>query len=253
MKGQYLKKKNPDSYRDRTYRTLEQSGLVSTFVRMVETDLHILAPIDVEDEALRLVAEGRRQIEGYVRSNPSFVDSLTPLPMDAAAPQPVQEMLEAGMATGVGPMAAVAGTIAEFVGLGLLQSGIEDLIIENGGDIFIARQQECTVSVFAGTSPLSDRVGIRFEQLDMPCGVCCSSGTIGHSMSFGHADAVVVSAPATSLADAAATRIGNEVGRGGGNIDQALQMAGTINGLSGVLIISGDKLGAWGRLKIVRL
>lgn len=253
MKGRRLKKNSPESYRDRTYRTLEQSGLVSTFVSMVETDLHILAPVDVEDEALQLVAEVRRQIEGYIRGNPLFLDSLRPLPMDDSAPQPIREMLDAGSVSGVGPMAAVAGTIAEFVGQGLLQAGIEDLIVENGGDIFIARKQECTVSVFAGTSPLSDRVGIRVGQADMPCGICCSSGTIGHSLSFGHADAVVVSAQRTPLADAAATRIGNEVGRNAGNLEQALQVAATIKGLSGVLIICDDKLGAWGELEIVQL
>lgn len=253
MKGGHPQKKSPDDYQDRTYRTLERSGLVSTFVRMVETDLHILAPVDVEDEALHLVAEVRRQIEGYVRGNPSFIDSLDPVPQDDSAPQPVLEMFAAGQVAGVGPMAAVAGTIAEFVGQGLLQSGIEDLIVENGGDIFIARKQECTVSVFAGNSPLSDRVGIRVRQNAMPCGICCSSGTIGHSLSFGHADAVVVSAPRTPVADAAATRIGNEAGRGGGDLDQALKVAATIKGLSGVLVICGEKLGAWGELEIVQL
>lgn len=253
MKGRRTKRKSPESYRDRTYRTLEQSGLVSSYVRMVETDLHILAPVDVEDEALRQVAEVRRQIEGYARTYPSFIDSLRSLPMDESAPPVVREMFAAGLAAGVGPMAAVAGVIAEFVGQGLQQEGIEDLIVENGGDIFIARKQGCTVSVFAGTSPLSDRVGIRVDQGDMPCGVCCSSGTIGHSLSYGQADAVVVAAPATAVADAAATRIGNEVGRGGRNLEEALQLAGTIRGVTGTLIICGDKLGAWGSLEIVRL
>lgn len=253
MKGGTPRKKSPESYRERTYRTLERSGLVSTYVRMVETDLHILAPVDVEDEALRLVAEVRRQIEGYIRTTPLFLDSLVPLPADPAAPQAVQEMLAAGIAAGVGPMAAVAGTIAEAVGLGLQRAGIEDLLVENGGDIFIARKQACTVAVFAGESPLSNRVGIRLEAARQPCGVCCSSGTIGHSLSFGHADAVVVVAPGTALADAAATRIGNEVGRGPDSLDAPLQVARSIEGLAGVLIVRGEQLGAWGSIELVRL
>ncbi|MHB8808801.1 MAG: UPF0280 family protein [Desulfobulbaceae bacterium] len=253
MKGKTARKKSPESYRERTYRTLERSGLVSTYVRMVETDLHILAPVEVEDEVLRLVAEVRRQIEGYIRKTPSFLDSLVPLPEDPAAPQAVQEMLAAGKAAGVGPMAAVAGTIAEAVGLGLQRAGIEDLLVENGGDIFIARKQACTVAVFAGDSPLSNRVGIRLGVDLQPCGVCCSSGTIGHSLSFGHADAVVVIAPDTALADAAATRIGNEVGRGPDTLDAPLQTARTIKGLTGVLIVRGDQLGAWGSIELVRL
>lgn len=243
----------PESYQERTYRTLERSGLVSTFVRMVETDLHILAPVAVEDEALRLVAEARRQIEGYIRSSPLFLDSLVPLPADPAAPQVVQEMLAAGRAAGVGPMAAVAGVIAEAVGRGLQRAGIEDLLVENGGDIFIARKQQCTVAVYAGSSPLSNRVGIRLNEEMQPCGVCCSSATIGHSLSFGHADAVVVIAPGTALADAVATRIGNEVGRAPAPLEAALQVAKSIEGLSGVLIVRGTEMGAWGGIELVRL
>lgn len=253
MKGGTSRKKSPESYRERSYRTLERSGLVSTFVRMVETDLHILAPVAVEDEALRLVAEVRRQIEGYIRTAPLFLDSLAPLPADHAAPQAVQEMLAAGMAAGVGPMAAVAGTIAEAVGLGLQRTGIEDLLVENGGDIYMARKQACTVAVYAGASPLSNKVGIRLAAASQPCGICCSSRAIGHSLSFGHADAVVVVAPATALADAAATRIANEVGRGPDNLDAPLQAARSIEGLAGVLIVRGEQLGAWGSIELVRI
>lgn len=252
MKGT-ARNKPPESYQERSYRTLEQSGLISTYVRMVETDLHILAPVAVEDEALRLVAEVRRQIEGYIRATPLFLDSLVPLPADPAAPQAVQEMLTVGLAAGVGPMAAVAGVIAEAVGLGLQRAGIEDLLVENGGDIFIARKQACTVAVFAGTSPLSNRVGIRLAAENQPCGVCCSSGTVGHSLSFGHADAVVVVASGTALADAAATRIGNEVGRGPAPLDAALRVARSIEGLTGVLIVRGEQLGAWGSIELVRI
>ncbi len=253
MQGRRIDTKSPGSYRERTYRTLEQSGLVSTLVTMVETDLHILAPVDVEDAALQLVAECRRILEGYIRNNPLFAVSMEPLPPDPAAPPPVREMLAAGAAADVGPMAAVAGTIAGFVGQGLLAAGIDDLIVENGGDIFMARQQDCTVSVFAGTSPLSNRVGIKVARQDMPVAVCCSSGTVGHSVSFGRADAAVVIAPDPALADAAATRIGNEAGHGREGLDRALQVAATISGLSGVLIIHGDRLGAWGALEIARL
>ena len=129
MKAKRSGKNHPLSYTDRTYRLLEQSGLVSSFVRMMETDLHILAPVQVEDEALPLVVRVRKQIETYIRTHARFVDSLVPLPMDESAPVAVREMLSAGQVAGVGPMAAVAGTIAEFVGRGLINSGVEDLIV----------------------------------------------------------------------------------------------------------------------------
>ncbi|GBE13575.1 hypothetical protein BMS3Bbin14_01062 [bacterium BMS3Bbin14] len=247
------RKKRPLSYRERTYRQAGQSGLLSTFVRMVETDLHILAPLDVEDEALRLVAGVRSQVEGYIRHNPVFRHSLRPLPRDATAPAVVREMLVAGRLAGVGPMAAVAGAIAEAVGRGLQKSGVDDLIVENGGDIFTARTRECTVAVFAGESPLSGRVGIRLAPEMMPCGVCCSSGTVGHSLSLGVADAVVVVAPSTAVADAAATRIGNEVGRGRGGLGHALEMVKELSDISGAVIIRDQQIGAWGAVELVRL
>lgn len=253
MKRKEKRKKPPQSYQERAYRTIEQSGLVSSFVTMVETDLHILAPAHVEDDALRLVADIRRQVEGYIRQNNLFVDSLTPLPMDEAAPAIVQDMLKAGLHAGVGPMAAVAGAIAQYVGQGLLDGGLDDLIVENGGDIFIAREQECRVAIFAGTSPLNKKVGIRVLPESMPCGICCSSGTIGHSLSLGEADAVVVTAPSTSLADAAATRLGNEVTHDPKSIQKALVSAQSITGISGAVIIKDKQLGAWGDIELVRL
>lgn len=253
MKGKKRGQKTPLAYQDREYRTLQQSGLVSSYVRMAETDLHILAPLRVDDDALRLVSELRLQIEEYIRRHPSFVGSLTPLPPDSSAPHIVREMLKAGKTAGVGPMAAVAGAIAEGVGLGLQRRGVGELIVENGGDIFLARNRQCTVAVFAGESPLSNKVGILVETERMPCGVCCSSGSIGHSLSFGKADAVVVVASSTALADAAATRIGNEVKNGPGGIERALTIARGIQGISGVLIVQGDRLGAWGAIELERL
>lgn len=253
MKRKSQKNKSPLSYQERIYRDFEQSGLVSSYVRMVETDLHILAPTGVEDAALCFVSEVRQHIEGYIRKVPFFADSLKPLPLDTTAPVIIQEMLAAGRISNVGPMAAVAGAIAESVGRDLHNLGIEDLIVENGGDIFIHRNRECTVAVFAGTSPLSNKIGIRIEAAKMPCGVCCSSGSIGHSLSLGRADAVVVVASSTVLADAVATRLGNEVKGRTAGIQKALNVAQDIPGISGALIIQDEQLGAWGEIEIEQL
>ncbi|MDW7772983.1 MAG: UPF0280 family protein [Desulfobulbaceae bacterium] len=253
MKRKHPKKKTPLAYEERAYRTLQQSGLVSTYVRMAETDLHILAPVKVEDEALVLVAELRLQLENYIRSNRFFADSLIPLAPDPSASPIVREMLTAGRLAEVGPMAAVAGALAESIGHRLLALGLEEVIVENGGDIFLARSRECTVAVFAGESPLSNRIGIRLAPEQMPCGICCSSASIGHSLSFGRADAVVVTAASTALADAAATRLGNEVKSGPGSIEKALKIAREIRGISGVLIVRNEQLGAWGAIELERL
>ena len=246
-------KKSPLSYQERTYRAIETSGLFSTVVKIAETDLHILAPQPVEDQALAAVSEARGVIEGYIRTHPTFLQSLEPLPMDKRAAAIIREMLAAGAATGVGPMAAVAGIIAEQVGKRLLAQGLAEVIVENGGDLYVARTQESTIAVYAGESPLNGKLGIRLLPEQMPCGVCCSSGTIGHSLSLGRADAVAVVAPSAALADAAATRLGNEVGRNKKSIQHALEVAKGIKGLAGVVIISGEHLGAWGDVELVRI
>ncbi len=247
------RRKNPQAYRERSYRRLHQAGLVATEVRVMETDLHILAPVPVEDRALVVVTEVRRQLEEYIADNPVFLESLAPLPMDSHAPPPVRAMLAAAATADVGPMAAVAGVIAEAVGVALLRQGLDEVIVENGGDLFVARGRECRIGIYAGESPLSGRVGLMLRPQQMPCGVCTSSGRIGHSLSMGVADAVVVRATSTALADAAATRLGNEVSPRPESIDRALEVARSIEGLAGVVIVSGERLGAWGEVELVPL
>lgn len=163
-------------------------------------------------------------------------------------------MLKAAAAAGVGPMAAVAGAIAEYVGKGLLAAGQDEIIVENGGDIFLQRRAECIAAIFAGQSPLNQKVGIKIPPDRMPLGICTSSGSIGHSLSLGLADSVTVLASSVPLADAAATRIGNEVsGESQEIISRALEVARSIPGLLGVVIIHGEQMGAWGDINLVRL
>lgn len=230
--------------------------LVSSFVRIEETDLHILADRDVSERAKELVIRYRLQVEGYIQKYPEFAHSLLPLPADPIATPLIQEMLAAGEKAGVGPMAAVAGVIAEFVGKDLLREGIREIIVENGGDIFLKRAVDCTVAIFAGQSPLSNTMGVQVKQKEMPCAVCTSSGTVGHSLSFGDADSVTVLAANAALADAAATRLGNEVGKGQNGdfgIKKALAKVKEIEGVSGVVIICNELVGAVGNIELVGL
>jgi ApbE superfamily uncharacterized protein (UPF0280 family) len=151
-------------------------------------------------------------------------------------------------------MAAVAGTIAEYVGKGLMAQGQPEVMVENGGDVFLCRNQDCSAAIFAGESPLSYKVGIQIKKEQMPLGVCTSSGTVGHSLSLGEADSVTVLARSTALADAAATRLGNEVGhvRGGKEgVAQALEAAAGIEGIVGVVVICGELMGAAGDVELV--
>jgi len=247
------KKIAPREYRDRTYRrAVDSGGLVSSFVTVRETDLHIMAPRKVEDEAYRSVLRFRNQLENYIAEHDDFLGALVPLPVDALAPPMVREMMTAAAVADVGPMAAVAGAIAEYVARDLLASGLTEVVVENGGDIFMHRVKECIVSVFAGQSPLSQRVGLRIPKQGMPLAICTSSGTVGHSLSLGNADSVTVLAAQASLADAAATRLGNEVAAAG-DLGRALEIARTIAGISGVVIIRDEELGAWGGVDLVRV
>jgi len=250
-------RKDPKSYIARDYRRLQSQGdLVSSYVRISETDLHILADRNVEGLAKDLVLRYRMQIESYIGRHPEFLSALSPLPADDLAPPIVREMLCAGEVADVGPMAAVAGVISEYVGKDLLAAGVGEVIVENGGDIFLHRKKACTVAIFAGQSPLSYKVGVVVPEEAMPVGICTSSGTVGHSLSFGEADSVTVLASSTALADAVATRLGNEVGlarSGEAGIKRALALARQFAGIDGVVVICGELMGAVGKVELVRL
>jgi len=251
------RKVNPEAYSDRGYRKLlTHSGLVSTEIRVEETDLHILAEQDVTEQATDLVLQYRAQLENYIVKNPQFSASLNPLQEDKVAPPLIRDMLDAGLAAGVGPMAAVAGTIAEYVGKGLVSSGLREVMVENGGDIFLQRDRDCSIAIFAGESPLSYKVGVRIASALMPMGICTSSGTVGHSLSLGEADSVTVISRSTPLADAAATRLGNEVGRTGDartGIQSGLAKAAEIPGVIGVGVICGELMGASGDVELIKI
>jgi ApbE superfamily uncharacterized protein (UPF0280 family) len=148
-------------------------------------------------------------------------------------------------------MAAVAGALAESVSKDLLKLS-EEVIVENGGDIYLATSKERTIGIYAGNSPLSFKIGFVIGPEDSPLGVCTSSGTVGHSLSFGKADAVSVLSKSAGLADAAATAIGNIV-KEKRDIELGLERGKEIEGVSGMLIILGDKMGVWGDVKLTQL
>lgn len=237
-------------YRDRTYRNrISKDRLVPFRVTVKETDLYISADTDCTEAALKSVHRHRAYIEEYIRHNPLFMDSMVPVAPDPFAPAIVREMIDTSDRCGVGPMASVAGAIARHVGLDLMEHS-DNVIIENGGDIFLRLiGRDATVGIFAGESPLSYKVSLRVRSGDDPFGICTSSGTVGHSTSMGRADAVCVTSQSATLADAAATSIGNRVKRGG-DIKRALDYGMRIEGVLGILIIMGDKLGVRGDVEL---
>jgi ApbE superfamily uncharacterized protein (UPF0280 family) len=238
-----------DTYQPRTYRHwIEGKDLVAFNATIKETDLYIRASSNLQRKAHRLVLKYRQQLEQYIEQNPTFQTSLEPLPIPTNAPRIVIDMLEAGQKANVGPMAAVAGAIAEYVGRELLDFSPE-IIVENGGDIFLKITRKRVVGIYAGDSPLTGKLGLEINPEVTSLGICTSSGTVGHSLSFGKADAVVVTAGSATLADAAATAICNQVKKPN-DINSAIEIGKNIAGLKGIVIIIGSNIGIWGEMKL---
>ena len=239
-------------YEKRAYRDLIKTGGLKSFgVSVKETDLWICADRLLEGQAREQVFKVRGYIESYITMHPRFLKTLVPWIVDGPAPLIVRDMAEAGHRAGVGPMAAVAGAVAESVGIELLTYSNE-IIVENGGDIFMKLNRPVTYSIFAGKSPLSMRFGIRLDSTGTSLGVCTSSATIGHSYSAGKADAVCVVSNSCAIADAAATAICNQVSSEK-EIQQAIDFGKRIDGVSAIVVIAGEKVGIWGEAEMVPL
>lgn len=237
-------------YQPRFYRNwTSNKDLVAFQVVEKETDLRVEATRNLRAMAQRLVAKYRQQIERYIARDPDFLTALTPIEAAPGAPAIVLEMVSASARAGVGPMAAVAGVIAERVGKELMRSS-KEVIVENGGDIFMKTVQTRTVGVFAGISPLTGKLALEVDPGDTPLGICTSSGTVGHSLSFGTTDATIVVSRETGLADATATAAGNLV-LNAEDIEKAIDFARGIEGVLGIVIIKGENLAAWGRVKLL--
>jgi len=238
-------------YEERQYRNFfKSSGLKFFNVCVFETDLCIGATADIREIAEELVKTYRTQLRDYIKTNRLFLESLTPIEAKHDAPEIAARMCSASTAAGVGPMAAVAGAISEMVGTRLLKYS-QEIIVENGGDIFIKTSSLKKVGIYAGKSPLSERLAIEIKPEDTPLGLCTSSGTVGHSLSFGRADAVVIISKDVFLADAVATATGNMI-KNIDDIDRAVEFASSIRGIEGVLVIMGEKLAAFGNIALTR-
>lgn len=247
---------NPPSQRrkgeERTYRRLAMVDRLITFhVSAQQTDLMVMAQKDLRDICREEVLAQRGYIEQYIKRFPQFRTTLDPWLHDAPAPGIIHMMAAAGRACGVGPMAAVAGAIAETVGQALHHYSRE-VIIENGGDVFMVLDSAVTIGLYAGQSPLSMRIGLQLDPGGSPLAVCTSSGTVGHSFSRGKADAVCIVARQCALADAAATAIANRVASRD-VISEAIHHARSIDGVEGVVAICGERMGLWGDLHIVKI
>ena len=238
-------------YQPRTYRNwVKTRDLVAFNIMVEETDCHISSTTNLESKACKSVVKYREILKKYIASHPTFLTTLEPFSVEEDAPVIVKAMAEAGKKASVGPMAAVAGAIAYFVGEELARFS-PDIIIENGGDIYLRSRKDRIIGIYAGKSPLSGKLGLEIAAKDTPIGISTSSGTVGHSLSFGKADAVVVLAETAVLSDAMATCIGNMIIQVS-DIPFGIERAKNILGIKGIVIIKDEEIGMWGDIKICR-
>ncbi|MCL6635860.1 MAG: UPF0280 family protein [Peptococcaceae bacterium] len=242
-------------YIERSYRqTFRQDDLVHFQVVVRQTDLDIGVRRERFSAELarwveEMVREQRALLENYIKEDSAFLHSLTPCALKPGAPPMAVDMAEAARRAGVGPMAAVAGAFAQHVGRALARRS-RDVIVENGGDIYLRSTRARRIGIFAGRSPLSNRIALEVRPEDTPLGICTSSGTVGPSLSFGSADAVVILSPSAALADAVATAAGNMV-QDKEDVQKAAEFATGIAGVTGALVIKDDRMAACGKLKLV--
>jgi ApbE superfamily uncharacterized protein (UPF0280 family) len=237
-------------YKERAYRSWTKSGdLIFFEVIEKETDLAIYASAGLEKQARAAVLTCRKELEDYAKNDPRFYSSLEPIDIEIGAPTIVKTMAAAGRKAGVGPMAAVAGAVAEFVGREIGQFS-DEVIVENGGDIFLRTAKKRVLGIYAGEdSPFTGKLALEVGPAKEGLGICTSSGTVSHSLSFGKADAIVIIAKDAALADAVATAAGNMVKRPE-DIEKCIDFAKSVEGVTGVVAIMKDKLGSWGDVRL---
>jgi ApbE superfamily uncharacterized protein (UPF0280 family) len=225
--------------------------LVCFRVIVKETDLWVSAERKLQKPTRDLVLSCRQQLESYIHAHPKFLTTLHPVHADPLAPPLVKDMIDATRPLGVGPMASVAGCIAQHVAQGLL-AYTDQVIVENGGDIFMKTNRTVTVSLYAGGSPLSGRLGILVPEGQMPMGLCSSSATLGHSLSLGVADAVCVLSHSGAIADGAATALGNRI-KSEKDMEETIRLFSQFKEIVGGVVIVEENLAAWGEIQMVDL
>ena len=175
------------------------------------------------------------------------MDALEPVQLISGSPEIVKQMDIASRIVGVGPMASVAGIMAQFAAQAALNEGATEAIVENGGDIYLYSKAEVIIGIYAKGSSLSGKLAYQLKPSQMPISICSSSSRMGHSLSFGDCDLATVFSKNAALADAAATHACNSV-KTKQDVNPVLEEIMKIPGISGVLIIKDEHIGLAGDL-----
>lgn len=210
-------------------------------------DSNLRVACEAFDLVTGTVVEQRRQLEDYIGRHPEFRTALVPVVLLADAPEGARRMAAAADLTGLGPMASVAGTLAQMGVEAAVAAGCREAIVENGGDIFIHAATAVTIGIYAGDNAIGNKLAFRIDPRNLPLALCSSSSTMGHSLSFGRCDLATVTAKDGALADSAATLVCNLI-RTEHDLSPVLDDVGSIAGINGILAIKNGKIGLWGHL-----
>jgi len=213
-----------------------------------ETNCTIISECETAiSAAISAIKYHREKLERYITNHPEFLYTLSPLHVDKG-PKVVRRMSEVSEKADVGPMAAVAGVLADLAVEEMLQTGCKVAVVENGGEVSAVSDVPIDIALVAGNHPLSKSIGFKLEEF--PIGVATSSALFSHALSFGEAEAVTVFASNAGLADAVATAVGNMVK--GDYVDyiikRAVEKAISVEGVKGVLIIWRNTIGLGGQI-----
>jgi hypothetical protein len=219
--------------------------------RILIEETSIIVKSDVEPYHLdTFILKQREELKSYIRMHNEFQTSLEPLKV-GEAPLIVRMMGKAADIGGVGPMAAVAGTISQLSLNFLLKQDARYVIVDNGGDVALKTNKDVVMGLYAGESLLSGKIGFKIKHQRTPMGICTSSGTVGHSISFGQADSVTVFASEASIADTLATSIANHATGDKHNeaVENCLGKAEEFREhFRGVLVVVGEAAGTLGKI-----
>ena len=210
-------------------------------------DTNLRVACEAFDLVTRTAVEQRRKLEHYIARHPEFQTALVPLVLLEGAPDIALRMATAADLTGIGPMASVAGTLAQLCVETAMAAGCREAIVENGGDIFIHSDTEVIIGIYAGNNAIGNQLAFRISPHNLPLALCSSSSSMGHSLSFGRCDLATVVAEDGALADSAVTLVCNLI-RSEQDITSVLNDVGSIQGVAGILAVKNSKVGMWGNL-----
>ena len=243
-------------YRERCYRSRFSNDERRWFcVKFLESDLWIGVDsgsysASMEADAYAMLVDLRRSMDAYLLMDPAYKAALVPYDADLEAPEILKDMAHVSHKTGIGPMSAVAGAVALHVAEFLMSRfGVKEVIVENGGDIYASVLEDMDISVFAGQSPLSEKIGLHITAGSFPLGICTSSGTVGPSLSLGRADAVMIVCKDVMLADSYATAMANRI-QSVNDLQPVIDRITNTPDILGAIAVKDDRMAITGRFEL---